>query len=205
MIFRILSLLLAAFVVVWALGPGRTHAPAVNPDPNHTHADFAVWVRGKQIDFSLPKYMSGLSTDAVHDETHSKYFHLHDANGRVIHRHKPDLSLGEFFTSIGFGFGSKVEDEWCWYALQEKRPFAACESGPMKLYVNGKLTPGNPADYVFADNDKLLLTDALLQDDITYQLGLLSNDACLYSRTCPERGDPPTENCIADPEVPCKI
>ena len=58
-----------------------------NPDPNHTHADFAIWIEGMQLDFAEDKYMSGLSTDdATHDEeseVHHKYFHLHDNIGHV--------------------------------------------------------------------------------------------------------------------------
>ncbi|HRH94119.1 MAG TPA: hypothetical protein PKV72_06345, partial [Candidatus Peribacteria bacterium] len=132
MIPKILSLLLAATIVFWALGPGQVR-PALNPDPNHTHADFAVWIGGKQQDFSAPKYMSGESTDVVHDERLSKYFHLHDGNGRVIHRHKPGLPLGDFFASIGFAFGSQKAGEWCWYAQKDAAPFTKCDSGPMKL------------------------------------------------------------------------
>lgn len=178
-----------------------SRAPAVNPDPNHTHADFAVWIDDKQVDFSKDEYMSGASTDEHHDETHSKYFHLHDGNGRVIHRHKPGLTLGEFFASIGFGI-AQHKDGWCWY--QGER-FTECQSRPLKLYVRGKQVPGNPADYVFADLDHILITDSQIDSMISYQMGLLSDDACLYSKTCPERGEPPTENCIADPEVPCKM
>lgn len=208
MIPRILAFLLAAFVAFWTINQMYKEG-AVNPDPNHTHADFAVWIGGKQIDFSVAKYMSGSSAEEVgddhgHEHKHD-YLHLHDGNGRVIHRHKPGLSVGEFFASIGFGFGSQKQGEWCWYAMQAGKPFAKCESGPLKLYANDALVSGNPADYVFADTDHLLITDALLESDINYQLGLLSSDACLYSQTCPERGKPPVENCIADPEIPCKI
>ncbi len=194
------ALLLAAAVTFWALGPGRVR-PAVNPDPNHTHADFAVWIQGKQIDFSGEKFMSGSSTDLTYKEAKDKYLHLHDGNGRVIHRHKPGLTLGEFFASIGFGIG-QGKDGFCWF---EGKTFKECAGGKLRLYVNGKEVPGNPADYAFADTDSVLLTDSQAEADVTYQMNLLSDDACLYSRTCPERGDPPTENCIADPEVPCTM
>ena len=45
----------------------RQYVP--NPDPNHTHADFAVWTDGEKIGFDDPKYMSGVSwDDGSHDE-----------------------------------------------------------------------------------------------------------------------------------------
>lgn len=68
--------------------------PAVNPDPNHTHADFAVFVDGTRFDFSQDKYMS--------TEEHPKHphLHMHDGNGNVMHRHKPGLTIADFFQSI---------------------------------------------------------------------------------------------------------
>ena len=57
--------------------------------------------------------------------------------------------------------------------------------------------------YVFADEDKILITTAVDDTELQKELKLLTDDACLYSQTCPERGEPPTENCIADPAVPC--
>jgi len=76
---------------------------AKNPDPNHNHADFAVWINGKQLDFAQAKYMSGSSdpADPAHEE-HDKFLHLHDGNGHVVHRHKPGLGFGDFLKTIGF-------------------------------------------------------------------------------------------------------
>lgn len=192
--------------------------PAKNPDPNHTHADFAVWVNGEKLDFSGDEFMSESESEETDDDheahghKHHPYLHLHDGNGSVPHRHKPGLGFGEFLLSIGLilkqeGFCTNSEPPSCYDAyfltssansvqLQTNRPF--------RLFVNGK-QPVNVsnADYVFSDLDQILLTDATDQAEIDRELRALTNNACLYSRTCPERGDPPTENCIADPEVPC--
>ena len=35
------------------------------------------------------------------------------------------------------------------------------------------------------------------------ELQEMTDDACKYSKTCPWRGEPPAESCIADPAVPC--
>jgi hypothetical protein len=59
------------------------------------------------------------------------------------------------------------------------------------------------SDYVFEDGDALLLTDATDEKEVQNQLSAMTHDACLYSQTCPERGKPPVENCVADPTVPC--
>lgn len=159
-----------------------------NPDPNHTHADFAVWVDGQQVDFSDPQYMSGVSYDEhshdEEDEYHHKYLHLHDENGAVIHRHKPGLTIGEFFSSLNFTFPEPHERFTMW--------------------VNGQQMDFD-LDYVFDDMDQILLTNSAGSAQVMHELEQLTDEACLYSQTCPWRGDPPSENCVADPAVPCVV
>jgi hypothetical protein len=178
---------------------------AKNPDPNHTHADFAVWVGGTKLDFSGEQYMSEEGAD------HDEYFHLHDGNGRVIHRHKPGLPLSEFFESLGLHIadGCLTLDATQYAKLDPsfRRDFniqpRLCPNGKFHwtMYVNGKKRPVD-FGYVFEDGDQILFAyDA--GDDHTQLLKRLTNDACLYSQTCPLRGKPPTEHCIADPAVPC--
>lgn len=212
---RILFALLSAavaFCVAVAFWPDRGIAPGVNPDPNHTHADFAVWIDGKEVDFAQDKYMSGASTDANHDQEigNRKYLHLHDGIGHVIHRHKPGLTLAQFFETIGVTF-RKNGLNLC-MAIDGKE---SCENEAAHrnwiMTVNGIKQPFLDTEYVFEDGDHLLLllpqtdTEAGQNSEISEALGVMTDDACLYSRTCPERGEPPAENCIADPEVPCVV
>lgn len=173
---------------------------AVNPDPNHTHADFAIWMDGKQLDFSSPEFMSGSSDE--HDEEHTRldqYFHLHDGNGHVIHRHKPGLTLKEFFTTLKVGISGS-----CYSSGIPGADGEVCSDHPFRLFVNGTEQPFDDLSYVFQDTDKILITTASDDAEVAAELSKSTDDACLYSKTCPERGDPPTENCIADPTVPCK-
>ncbi len=201
------SIIVVSAIALVLLGLGlRTYfTPAKNPDPNHTHADFAVWIGGKELDFAKDEFMSGLSTDANHDneQGNRKYLHLHDGNGHVVHRHKPGLTLKDFFQTIGFDVVLIQKDVpgWCWTSVQR----AECESGPLRLFVNGEehLSKSGPLDYEFQDGDHLLLTDATDAAEIQKELKAMTDDACKYSKTCPWKGDPPTENCIADPTVPC--
>jgi hypothetical protein len=170
---------------------------ATNPDPNHSHADFAVWVGGKQpFDFSKPQFQSG--HDAAAGQ-HDEYFHVHDGNGKVLHRHKPGLPLEEFFLSVHLDMDPNCKDSAAY-------PNPPCMfpkgSGTPRMFVNGKEIPYNPG-YVFVDLDHILLTDAATDEEVQKELSLLTDDACMYSKTCPERGEPPTEGCVADPEVPC--
>lgn len=188
---------------------------AENPDPNHTHADFAVWIEGTQLDFSGSAYMSGSSDaeeEGEHPHTHlHEYLHLHDGNGHVIHRHKPGLPIGDFFTSIGLPMTkdcltldtyqfSNLDAGW-------KNDFGVtknlCNNGKFHwtMVVNGQEHAWDPG-YFFNDNDRMMLIYSAA-DDWSGEWKQMTGDACLYSKTCPWRGKPPAEGCIADPTVPC--
>jgi hypothetical protein len=203
---------------------------AKNPDPNHTHADFAIWVNGQKLDFSDARYMSEAPTptsmlprlipaafahEGEDDEKVNpdrKYLHLHDGNGHVVHRHKPDLTIGDFFHSLGMTMTSScfALDDFQFQHLDQGwvRDFARtknlCDNGKFHwtMILNGNVVSMN-AGYVFADGDKILLSYGSSDTAPQEQYAKMTNDACLYSKTCPERGEPPTENCIADPTVPC--
>lgn len=149
-----------------------------NPDPNHTHADFAVWVEGEKVDFSREEFMSGYEDD--HNHLHD-YLHLHDHIGHVVHRHKPGETLQSFFDSLSYVF----DDKYTW-----------------RMFVNGEEMEFD-LGYVFSDMDAILLTTSSASAQVLYEVEQLTDDACRYSRTCPWRGDPPAENCVADPAVPC--
>jgi hypothetical protein len=186
-------------------------APHENPDPNHTHADFALWVHGKQLDFSDPKYMSGLSIDTGSHPTDGlrKFLHLHDGNGHVIHRHKPGMTLQDFFLSLGI----QVTKDGLNACIETLDLSKTCENEAEHrnwvMVVNGETKPFD-AEYVFADGDKILIVlPKEVQSDelpeVWAHWAAMTDDACKYSKTCPWRGAPPTENCIADPEVPCTM
>lgn len=173
--------------------------PAPNPDPNHTHADFAVWMDEKELNFDDPEFMSGSSDEADPEHTkHDKYLHLHDGNGHVIHRHKPGLTLAQFFATLRVGFSSK-----CFSSGVPGSDGEVCSKNPFRLFVNGEEHFFADLQYVFEDGDHILITNTIDSDEIARELKLMTDDACRYSQTCPWRGKPPTENCIADPAVPC--
>ncbi|MBI3332395.1 hypothetical protein HYZ99_05590 [Candidatus Peregrinibacteria bacterium] len=207
--------------------------PAQNPDPNHLHADVAVWVGGTKLDFSDERYMSeppaesarvsalsllipGTSAHGDEEDGHvvpgREYLHLHDGNGHVIHVHKPGLAIGDFFTSIGLTVTSDclTLDEYLFAQLDADwvdawaRTRDLCADGKFHwtMIVNGERLPMDPT-YVIKDVDRILLSYGSSDTAADEEFVTMTDDACLYSKTCPWRGEPPTENCIADPAVPC--
>lgn len=198
-----LALLMA--MILTACSSQQETGRAVNPDPNHTHADFAIYAQGEKIDFSDTRFMADEENHDHDDHTSTDLsagghahdtMHLHDEVGHIIHRHKPGQTLGDFLDSIGF--------ELTQTCLKTDAGDQYCNDGTAtwRMYVNGQHVPIN-AEYVFEDEDQILLTLAASDAEIAAQLEQMTDDACLYSKTCPERGDPPEENCVADPTVPC--
>ncbi len=197
------------FLLVFVIAAGisvtmvmRAHVPVPNADPNHTHADFAVWVNGAQLDFSAPELMSGSSTDANHDNEEGlrKFLHLHDGIGFVVHRHKPGLTLKDFFDTLQVGF-----TDTCYASFAPLADGQECGETLFRMFVNGIEQKPFDLAYDFADGDKILITNAAADEDVQKQLKSMTDDACKYSKTCPWKGKPPAENCIADPTVPCVV
>ncbi len=132
-----------------------------NPDPNHTHADFAIWINGEEIDFSGPEFMSGLSTDEhTHDEAderHHEYLHLHDSIGHVLHSHKPGQNFGEFLRSLGIEFAKEGLNLCVTIPAHDK----VCEDEALHknwvMMVNGEMQPFFDTEYQFNDMDKILV------------------------------------------------
>lgn len=177
--------------------------PVPNPDPNHTHADFLVVLDGEPLDFTGDEFQTGASTeDHTRDPNLSpmrQFLHLHDGIGHVVHRHKPGLTLGDFFDSINVGF-----TENCIVYTLPLAEDLRCSDNPWRMVVNGQERPFS-VNYDFADGDKILITTAVGDAPVAAEWKAMTDDACRYSKTCPWRGAPPAENCIADPTVPCVV
>lgn len=106
--------------------------------------------------------------------------HMHDTKGDLIHVHKQGMTLGDFFSSLSFEFSSDT-----------------------KLYVNGKLQ-GSITNYIPQDLDKILITNSTDNAVVQQEIASVPDDACIYSLKCPERGKPPTENCVGGLGTDCK-
>jgi hypothetical protein len=57
-------------------------------------------------------------------------------------------------------------------------------------------------DYEFTDLDRILITYGDMAG-VADQISSVSDLACMYSEKCPERGTPPTENCVGGLGTEC--
>ena len=156
----------------------------------HTHFNFKVYLNGTAFDFTPQKYQTNKGKDLNED------IHLHDGKGDLVHIHKKGATLGTFFTSLGMtltktGF---TDDTGVVYASDTLHT--------LKMFVNGK--PSTQFDsYEPQDLDRILITYGSDNTTIQMQIASVADDACIYSLKCPERGKPPTENCVGGLGTDC--
>lgn len=149
----------------------------------HEHADFKVYLNGQTFDFARDKYQSTDNNPLLPG------MHMHDGVGNLIHKHKTGITLGMFFESLGMQFTKDC------FAVMTTEKYCNSASQSLKFYVNGQANDqfGN---YEFKDLDRVLISYGPTNQDIQSQLNSLTDMACIYSEKCPERGTPPTENCV---------
>jgi len=151
----------------------------------HMHFDVAIFREGKRVELSGEEFME--KNDKVH---------FHDGNGEVAHIHKSDATLGMFVESLDLDV--KSMDSW--------------------MILNGMTYDRAWSEYRPQDLDRIVLTfgenEKLIEvpegvirvyGGVTkQQLDGVTDKACIYSEKCPERGTPPTENCVGGLETPCE-
>ena len=170
---------------------GGSDSERVAGTPVHEHADFKVYLNSQEYDFTQEKYQS-TDTNELDPDTH-----LHDGNGEIIHKHKSGITLGYFFETIGMAFTDSC------LTLDTGEEFCSDDNATLKFLVNGQSNDQFGA-YEFRDEDQILISygnegEAVIQE----QISSVSDQACIYSETCPERGTPPTENCVGGLGTTC--
>lgn len=79
--------------------------------PVHYHANFAVFVDGKQEDFTKPQLMhiKPCSNDEAESNDPKENVHLHDQIGNVVHLHADGIHWNFFLSTIHFDLAKKTE------------------------------------------------------------------------------------------------
>lgn len=158
-------------------------------DEVHVHADFRLYLGDERIHFTDAKYQS----DTTH--AHHPSLHFHDGNDEVIHRHADGVTLSDFFAS----FDMELTNDCLTTDIGVKNCTNATST--LLLIVNGERVM-DVTHYIPAEEDRILLYygDAT-NPNIRDYVGGITDLACMYSGTCPERGTPPTEGCGLTCEV----
>jgi len=164
------------------------HEDHAHSDDVHVHADFMMVLDDKKIDLTQDKYQSKVG-DVKHADAH-----LHDNQGNILHRHAEEVTLADLINSIGFTLNND-----CINTDDEK--LCTDDNKALILFVNGE--EFSPIDsYIINDEDQTLLYYGIKDSPkIADYLNSLTDEACIYSGTCPERGTPPPEACGLTCEV----
>ena len=180
---KILSIiiLIGLIVVAFILFGGKEENGIKVIEDYHIHADIVLMVNGEKIDFSLDRYQSD------EEETLHPYLHFHDDNGDVWHVHLEELTLGRFLDSLNISLNEDClsidEEEYC-----------KNEDKVLNFYINGRES-NKFEKYIPEDLDKVLIyygEDS--RELIDSAIETVSDDSCIYSDKCPERGSPPDES-----------
>lgn len=156
----------------------------------HEHADLKVYINNKSLDLTQAKYQSTEEKELDPDT------HLHDGNGNVVHKHRKGVTLGYFFKTLKIDFSKDC------LVMDTGERYCNNETNELKFLVNGK-SSDSFGSYEFSDLDKILISYGPKAEVLSSQINSISDDACLYSEKCPERGKPPTENCVGGLGTDC--
>jgi hypothetical protein len=158
--------------------PQPTEEPAF-----HEHIDFKIVMGEQPYDFSTERFQSS-------EEKHlHETIHLHDGNGEVLHFHAAGADIRSGLGALGV-----VATDTC-VTLPEGTEICNTAQNAWRFVVSGQEVSEKSA-YKVTDLDRVLLIFTAPTRDITPWLNKVSDDACIYSEKCPERGKPPTENCV---------
>ncbi len=180
------ALVTNSFLDIYASSSNGGHpiGYADNEDKVHVHSDFVMYLDGEQYDLSDDKYQSG-GEQVLH-----KHVHLHDNDDDVIHRHDHGITLENFFTSLGFTLtNNSVTND-------RGETFTTNNTNELMVFVNDERIE-DFINHVNQEEDRILIYYGDKNDSETIKNLLLeiTDKACIYSGTCPERGTAPPESC----------
>ena len=130
-----------------------TYAPE---EETHYHANFAVYIDGKQEKFNSLMYYEETETgvcEAGHEESEEdnpmSRVHMHGMEYDVVHVEDELVTWGNFFTVLGWGVGDN-------YISNTDKIYSQSKKARLTFILNGKKVD-SIANKVIGDQDKLLI------------------------------------------------
>lgn len=159
------------------------YQPFSEPEKVHVHADFAISINNQTLDLTNDKYQSSGESEKHAD------IHLHDGDDHVVHRHADGVTFVDFLSSIGFEVSNDC------FTNDQKETFCTDTENVLQLYVN-KVLVEDISSYITQEEDQILLYFGKRDNpNISDYINSITDESCIYSDTCPERGTAPPESC----------
>ncbi len=142
------------------MSSGMLQCSGMDPDATigllgsqHIHADWKVYINGKDLDFEGKDHMGRMKSNLPV----SSFIHVDsgapapEKTGDILHMHAEGVPLWIFFQSLSMNFTQEC------FVLDTGEEYCNTEEKQLKFYVNG-VENTEFEDYIFKDNDKLLVT-----------------------------------------------
>ncbi len=139
------------FLLALIITGGLTYILTPRPYQVHYHANFAVYIDGKKVDFNTDNYMEETSRcNVTNDVKPQDRIHLHDKKGDLVHVHMAASTWGDLFANLHWGLGNKYFADNLWKIYTESG------NENVFFYING--TPvDNPSNEIVESTDQLLI------------------------------------------------
>jgi hypothetical protein len=138
-------------------------AATLKSDAVHYHADFAVYLNGKQDEFKSFAYYEEIEGCDVHDpnDAHGRA-HMHNQVNHVVHAHANGVTWAHFFANLDYTLGDEVFSN-------HKEMFVHGEDGnKLTFYLNGEKVD-HIANRVIGNEDVLLINYGNDNDEVMKQ------------------------------------
>ena len=130
---------------------GVRFATYSKPDQVHYHANFAVYVNGKQEQFKDPAYYQETEMCTTSGaKTVAERAHMHDKVNNVVHVEDSAVTWGQFFENLGMSVGDT-------YVKTPEGLNLDGGQGKVSYLLNGKPVIGIARTEI-RDNDRLLVS-----------------------------------------------
>ncbi len=170
----------------------KSPKPSIGEDAYHTHFNLKVVLdTGQAIDFAQSKYQSNKGQEL------DPNIHFHDGVGDLVHIHKKGMTLADLFKSLKMTFTKDC------LTLDTSQKFCNNDESTLRLIVNGKEN-SQFENLAPQDLDRILVIYGDPAENVDALITSVADTACIYSEKCPERGTPPTEECVGGLGTDCK-
>lgn len=151
--------------------------------PPHFHANFAVFVEGRRLDFSGGQYSEEVASCRLTGQAlqPQERVHLHNRDPDVVHVHHEGVTWGHLFANLGFGLGGS------YLVTNDGRILADGAGKTLKFVVNGR-PETSVHNVLIASGDRLLVSYGMetSAEVIARQFAAVASDAPQFN----ERPDP---------------